>query len=588
MIDKCSKLQYTANISDQRCQHYTIDQGCLSVMHSSPPPPSSLPQSRPTKTQYRKAKPLPTQLLDHCTVCFEEQLYPQGFSLLSSALTSGTGSTVEAYIPPTQHLILAGTLIVHPQVTTRTTAPDKQAAADDALKYLRHVNSLLGPRESGLDKGFQFEDAAASIRRKRARTRVSDVASDEEGEKPGQIISPYVKKESLWANAEDFWCVIGWAFNCSITHPRRWERWKLWLNLMLDVIEDDLTTRLPEATKTYLESGSTAAIQTLLKDSMLAQYLSPIGEGRNNKRRLMRAILADGKDRSLKEFPEIWRHETKPPKQTQDVRVSKKRKLDLENGEFGDYLDDSDEESLESSIRLSRSVTAFSNPQWSRAASEDEDESDEETTGGKTPNAVDLRTTVEAFGGMESIQLRQRILGLLTLFCSKNPDAFLDTEDLFDLYTEFLRPLPLAVFQQFALPTKPWLGPNSQASLNQMLLRPLLVATAPAYNENALTQAEFETYYACYPANSTTAVDNAKVSLLVENLLRLLWSSESLQSTKKLRQDVEQGIAARKEKVGFDGRKSVGPKTKANEEALVVMKCSAERMLTILDLCLSS
>ena len=551
-------------------------------MHTSPPPPSSLPQSRLVKSQYRKAKPLPTQLLDHCTVCIEEQLYSQGFALLSSALTAGTGTAIEAHIPPTQHLALAATLIVHPQLTTRTTSPDKHAAADDALRYLRHVNSLLGPRHSGLDKAFQFEDST-STRGKRARTRVSDVASDDESEKPGQITSSYAGKESLWANAEDFWSAVGWVFNCSVAHPHRWERWKLWLGLMIDVLEDDLEARMPEATKAYIESGSTAAIQEVLKDSMLAQYLSPIGEGRNNKRRLMRAILADGKSKSRAEFLEIWKHETKPPKQTQDVRFSKKRKLDLENGDFGDYLDASDEESLESSVHRSRSVTAFSNAQRSRAASEDGDESDAESMGVKTPNGTNSRGGLESLGGIESIHLRQRILALLALFCSKNPDAFLDTEDLFDLYTEFLRPLPLAVFQQFALPTKPWLGPNSQASLNQMLLRPLLVASAPAYNENSLTQAEFETYYARFAANSTTAVDNAKVSLLIENLLRLLWSSKSLTSTPKLRQLVEQGIAARKNKMEFDGRKSTGARAKANEEAVDVMECSAGRMLITLD-----
>ena len=30
----------------------------------------------------------------------------------------------------------------------------KQTAANDALSYLRHVNSLLGPQQSGLDKAF--------------------------------------------------------------------------------------------------------------------------------------------------------------------------------------------------------------------------------------------------------------------------------------------------------------------------------------------------------------------------------------------------------------------------------------------------
>ncbi|KAK3698899.1 hypothetical protein LTR37_016776 [Vermiconidia calcicola] len=529
-------------------------------------------------------RPLPIQLLDHCTVCIEEQLYSQAFSLLSDALTSGTGSSGEAHIPPTQHLALAATLVVHPQLTTRTTSPDKQVAADDALRYLRHVNSLTGPRASGLDQAFRFCDAATSIRGKRTRTRVSGIGSDDEDEKPGRIRSPYVEKESLWTNAEGFCDVLGWAFNCSIAHRHRWDRWKLWLDLMLEVLQDDLEARLPEAEKLYEATGSIAAVESILKDSMFSQHVSSIGAGRNNKRRLMRAVLADGKQKSLAEFGEIWKHEAKAPKQKQEDRSSKRRKLDLENGDYGDYFDNSDEDSLQSSIRRSRSVTANPSKQQSRAASKHEDDSEEEANGTRTPNASGSAADVDSFGGMDALHLRQRILALLTLFCSKNPEAFLDTEDLLDLYTEFLRPLPLAVFQQFVLPTKPWLGPNSQASLVQMLLRPLLVQTAPPYNENALRQAEFEAHYAPFAANSTSYVDNAKVSLMIESLLRLLWSSGKVEYAPKLRRLVEQGIQARKEKAAWDGRKKVGVKLKADADALLVMECSAERMLTILDM----
>jgi hypothetical protein len=369
-------------------------------------------------------------------------------------------------------------------------------------------------------------------------------------------------------------------FNCSVAHRHRWERWKLWLNLIIDIFQDELEDRLPDAEKLYTATGSTAAIAGMLEDTMLAQYLLPLGEGRNNKRRLMRAVLADGRQKSLAEFGEIWKNETKAPKQRQDERTVKRRKLDLENGDFGDYLDDSEDDSLASSVRRSRSTTAPATAHASRAVSDDQDEGEDEANEiARLPGAG-----LDMLGSMESIQLRKRILALLSLFCSKNPDAFLDTEDLFDLYTEFLRPLPLTAFQQFVLPAKPWLGPNSQASLNQMLLRPLLVATAPAYNENALTQSEFATHYAPFAANNTSSVDNAKVSLLVEGLLRLLWSSKNLKMTPALRRAVEQGISARKEKTAFDGRKKVGERVKRDEAALSSMECSAERMIAVMDL----
>lgn len=467
---------------------------------------------------------------------------------------------------------------MHPALTTRTDSSDKHIAADDALKYLRHVNSLLGPQPSGLDKAFQFGSSSNAARGKRAKTRLSDIATDEERDQSDKIRLTYIDTDALWTNAEDFWCVVGWAFNCSVAHPARWERWKLWLSLVLDVLEDDLEARLPEATRTYIDYGTTDAVRKVLQDSMLSQYLAPIGEGRNNKRRLMRAVLANGTSKSLAEFPEIWKRETRPPKQKQDGRLNKKRKLDIDNSEFGDYYDHSDNNSPATSIRRSRSITAPPTANASRAASDDSDDSEAGS------NDQLSKPSIETHGGIESLHLRQRILALLTLFSTKNPDAFLDTEDLFDLYTEFLRPLPLPVFQQFVLPAKPWLGPNSQASLNQMLLRPLLVATAPQYRDNALTRTEFEVYYAPFAANGAGAVDNAKASLLVEGLLRLLWKAGQLTVTENLRAVVRRGIDARREKVAFDGRRKVRVRRVEDVEAMAAMQCSAERMMVVLDM----
>jgi hypothetical protein len=543
-------------------------------MHESTPP-SSLPQSRHRDIKYRSSRSLPVPLLDSCSIWIEEQLYSQAFSLLTDSLTPGAGTPLSAFTPPPQHLALAATLSAHPRFTTRTTSQDKHAAADDALKYLRSVNGLVGAANAGLDRAFRFAEADNINRGKRARPKGSDL-DVELDEQPGQLTSPYIGKESLWTNADDFWSVVGWAFNCSVVQSHRWERWKLWLDFMIDVLQDDLESRLPDAEKLYAATGNTHAIEELLRPSILAQYLQPLGEGRGNKRRLMRAVLADGRRNSLAEFGEIWKNETKQPRKQEEDRASKRRKLDLEKGEYGDYFDDSEDDSLANSVRRSRSTTAPPTAQLSRApsGSEDDDAADASTS----PASIDI------LGGMKSLHLRQRLLALLTLFCTKNPEAFLDTEDLFDLYTEFLRPLPLPIFQQFVVPAKPWLGPNSQASLIQMLLRPLLSATAPAYNENALTQREFEMHYAPFAAANVTAVDNAKVGLLLEGLLRLLWSSKALEVTAELRRVVKLGIGARQERAAGDARKKGEGRAKIEEEALAVLQASAQRMMVVLDM----
>ena len=464
-------------------------------------------------------------------------------------------------------------------MTSRTWDKDKHAAANDALSYLKTAVKTIGVRGARLDQACKFmpkvqtRDREKSKRAKNKKGRPSlDRIAEDEGEEDGRIRSLYAGKEALWSNAEDFWSVVGWAFNCSVVHKHRWERWKVWLDFMLDVLSSDLGVRAAEGT---------------VEQCMLAHYLRPIGEGRNSKRRLMRAVLADGGQKSIAEFGEIWKTETKLPKtKKEDERHSKKRKLDLENGEFGDYFDnDSDIDSpAATSLPHSRSASAFPPSRASRAPSgdlEDRDNDNPTTSNGKL-------TGIASFGGVDSINIRKRLLALLVRFCHLSPTTFLDTEDLFDLYTEFLRPLPLPVFQPLVFSASSrqssWLGPNEQSGLDQMLLRPLLASAAPAYNDNALTQSDFERHYAQYAANTTSASDNAKVGLLVEDLLRLLWKNGDLVYSEKLRKAVEKGIKARTDKVAFDGRRKTGAKAKEDEEAAMLMEGSGERMLACLDM----
>ncbi|KXL47524.1 hypothetical protein M433DRAFT_57801 [Acidomyces richmondensis BFW] len=503
-------------------------------------------QRRGIQECYRSTKPIPSQLLDHCTVCLEEQLYCQAFELFSCALISGTGSALPAQIPPPQYLALAATLTVHPSFTNRTRSEDKHDAANKALRYIQDVLTLCGSRASGIYKAFQYKPKPTSSRcykKQVSGRRQAQVNSDSEDES-GRLHSTYASTESLWQNAEDFWSVIGWAFNCSVAHRARWVRWKLWLEVMLDTLEVDLKACVSE---------------DCVHESIFAQYLNSIGESRNNKRRLMRAILADGKQKSLAEFGEIWRNETQPPKPKKgDDRFGSNRKLDVENGEFGDYFDDSDNESREESARNSTSQR-------------------------KVIVAGD-QNSIEGFGGVDSMNFRRRILALLIQYCTIEPHTFLDTDDLLDLYTEFLRPLPLPIFRQFVLPSKPWLDSKEQFSLDQMLLRPLLSHAVPVYDENAITQQDFELHFAPFCSNLSNVVDNAKLSLLVEDLLRLLWRMGRLSYSEALKVSVEEGIEARRCKVLVGGRRKAGFRAAEDEEARAILEHSGKRMLAILDM----
>ncbi|KAI7329395.1 hypothetical protein KC315_g6167 [Hortaea werneckii] len=547
-----------------------------------------IPASRPSSgSSAGQMEGIPAALLSELLVKLEEGLYPNAFAQLSSLLNSSNYSAASfpARVPPHQIIALAATLSVHPRLTTRARDGETMKNADSALDFLRAVWKDCGAGAAGLGLGQSLAFASASgeraVRGQRQRGSRRGVVkplemSEHSAEDGFKLRNRYSDKDSIWTNAEDFWHVLGWAFNCSILHQTRWKRYLLLLDWMLNALSSDLK---------YNAKHDTA------DQSILAKYLSSVGEGRNNKRRVMRAILADGGTRSTGEFPEIWKNETKPPKrkaEDEGAQMDKKRKLDLEAGEFGDYYNNSDSD-LDSpatgSLPRSRSATSLPPAKGSRNPSGDEQRS--QSTAG-------VSSTLASFGGLDSLNLRRQTLDLLVRLSQLSPATFLDTEDLFDLFTEFLRPLPLPIFQQLVF-TSPSPSPgdddttrdfgiNEQSSLDQMLLRPLLASTAPAYHENCLTQDDFETHFAPFAANTHSATDNAKVALLLEDLLRLLWRSGNLEWRKDLQIVVVRGIEARREKVAFDGRRKKSQRAKEDEEAVAMMEKCGERMLVVLDL----
>jgi hypothetical protein len=546
---------------------------------SSAPTSSQLEPTRPPPS-YRNVQPLPHQLLEHCTVCLEEQLFSQAILLLSSTITAGNGTSKPAFVPPAPHLSLLATLVVHPSMTTRTTSKEKQTAADDALRYLRHVNTLTSADASGLTKALQFRDGDSS-RSKRARTRHSgDISSDDENEDPGRIRSNYAMKDSLFANAEDFWAVVGWAFNCSVAHRNRWDRWRLWLEFVLDVLEDDLDSRHRQARESPEERDE------VLSKSLLAHYLAPfVDQGRGPKRRIMRAILADGTQTSLNQFPSVFTNETLPPKVKQETKLGAKRSLDLDQGDFGDYFDSDSDSTPGPQQKSGRTSTRRSSTNLSRQDS---------PASPSTPQPQPTSSTpLSSHGGFESLSLRLRLLALLTTISSLSPSLFLDPEDLFDLYTEFLRPLPLPVFSFFILPNpnstsraRRTIDANSLASLIQMLLRPLLSSAAPVSNANSLTAESFATHFAPFAANVSSVGENARVGICVEGLLRLLWTEGVLANAgedvrRNVKRAVETGITIREEKASGDGRRKNAGKSAEEWRFLVA---GGERMRALLEM----
>ncbi|WPH01742.1 Hypothetical protein R9X50_00459400 [Acrodontium crateriforme] len=509
--------------------------------------------------QYRPVKPLAPEILGQVTLYLEQRLYQQGFSLLFSTLTAGTGyPSVAAHIPSLQHLVFASTLIVHPSVTTRTNAADRHAGANDALKYLRHVNELVGPRSSGLVTALRFANAGGFRASRRARLPPNDVAGEDDDEL-SKINSPLME-DSIWAKAEDFWSVVGWAFNCSVAHSERWKRWEVWLGLMVDILEADLAI---------------AAETNDGENCLLSAYLSPfVNQGRSNKRRLMRALLADGSPKSLAEFGEVWKNETKLAKKKDEkaemLQMRKRKKLDLDKEEYADYLDsDSENDGISTSKSQSRRPSL---PLEDGDIEEEEDEPE----GDQKDNSLTRLSS--------SIPLRQRFLALLSQYTTQHPALFLPPDELYDLYTEFTRPLPLPIFQLLILPAKRFLPPTSQISLTQTLLCALLATPGPPCQPQHLTQEIWQAKYALATATNSGAGDNAKLSLLIEDLLSALSKAGALKPGPEVLGFVTEGVLARETKAGFDARRKTGDKAKDEVEATKILKLSGVRMKTLVQM----
>jgi hypothetical protein len=436
------------------------------------------------------------------------------------------------------HLSLAATLAVHPALTTRTTSGEKHGQANSALQLLRLTNTVVGPVGADVNSAFAFKRFVTNV------SRPTDTDSPTSEEK---IDTPFARNESLWSRAEDFWHVVGWAFNCSCLkstpmYAQRWERWSLWLGFMLQVLEDDWEVRCA--------AGE-------CQRSLMWQSVATASGGYGKHRRILRAIFADGSEKATNEFREVFRNELKGP--TKDSEKVKKREVDVnvEAEIYGDYMardddDFSDDEILATAGKRTRTrdpSTRRVTPRNSAASLKGEYESGE----AEIPS-----DGTALLGGSETVSLRLRLLNLLSSVAGQFPSDFMEAEELFTLFVEFIRPLPLPAFQLVVLPSLfPAFSDDAHLTLCELLLQRMLEAAAPnTRSERYLTQSKMEHFYLPYAANKASHVDNAKVSLLLESMLRSFFRAGSLQRKPELGKALEAGIEARCRKVRTDSQRT--------------------------------
>ena len=394
---------------------------------------------------------------------------------------------------------------------------------------------MVGSVNSGLDEAFVFSGVGISSRRGggggggRRRAIAEDSSPTDSG--PDEIENDLAQTGAVWAQAEDFWQVIGWAFNCSVLHQKRWARWCLWIEYMLDVFEEDWKARELQDMVTDDEEADEQR-----EKSMIVRSLSAEGITTGRERKIVRAIFADGSSRSAAEFPEIWKNETKDRRKEVETKKMP-TKIDIEADNYGDYMDEDDDSELEAS----------SEPNLS------------ETKSSSLPNP--LTTDLSApLGGTPALNLRLRFLSLLSNVSANLPGSFTTLGSLYDNYLEHIRPLPTPTFFMLISPAQlgHFFSAPAASSLVLYILRSLITSAAPTptpargnnddNDDDLLRQQVLEENYLPFPANTGSIADNAKVSLCVETLLRLSDRHLGLTWTPALQDAVESGIAAREAK----------------------------------------
>ncbi|OJD24380.1 hypothetical protein ACJ73_04258 [Blastomyces percursus] len=551
-------------------------------------PQEEIPEDSPAP-KYRRAKPLPFELSRHCNIYFEEKLYHQALHLLLSLLSSNTIASGPAFVPTTQQLAVAATLVVHPSTTTLAKSREAAHASTTALQLLRLTNKLVGPLSAQFGNAFAFTRFASS---RHGGSRHKNDGSGGAGAPRLDsclINMDIAHRGSIWFRSEDFWSAVGWAFNCAVLYPKRWSRWRVWLEFMCDVLEDDWAEREKSIDSSGNGVGTPSSDDTL-RQSLIFKYISGTSGVSGRHRRIVRAIFADGNQASLNEFKMIFRNELKEPEKDKDHLKRRETDVNVDEGIFGDYLarDEDDVDEANDAIytgdarpsRPKRSRTTAPAP-FSRSA-ENLDMHPSYKSSGITYS--DQETLL---GDVSSISLRQRLMQILSRVSNALPEDYMTVEDLYRLLGEFVRPLSLPTFQ--LLVSNPMLtsfADNARTTLCMTILS-ILLHQHPNSQQTYINQTTLEKYCLPFAANTNDAIENAKVSILLETLLLLLASNDMLQARPSLRAAIQEGIIARADKTQSDAKKSQD-KRKLNELGLVWLIESGERMTYLVEKLLSS
>jgi hypothetical protein len=156
------------------------------------------------------------------------------------------------------------------------------------------------------------------------------------------------------------------------------------------------------------------------------------------------------------------------------------------------------------------------------------------------------------------------------------PDHFTDPGSFYDSsVADVFLPLPTGVFS-LILSTSQLLG-IYQIALNSNLLFPLVSAKVPNYALSEPKQSDFEKSILSARATTQTYEKNAKVSIIVEQMVLFMMENQVLEPTDALRTSMELGINAR---MRVKRKKEISAE---EEQAKVLLEGTDKRLLGLLE-----
>lgn len=482
---------------------------------------------------------------------------PQALESLTGVITPGLstpGNPPAALVPPHTHIRLITTLITHPYLTTQLSRNEPTPTAPiTAFLLLRRILKLIGPLNANFSTAWAF-DATRSRGTRRAKKEI-DRDNSPSYTTDDYLASELATTDSPFALAEDLWIIVGWAFTCSVSHPKRWRWWKLELEVLLDVLEADWEDRLEstKATRNPVALGNPVT----LENSLIVRML-PDTKGSAGYKKVIRAILANSTGGSLNNWCPVYKDElsTKRPR--------KKNMGSLDNSFIGDSDSDSDHTTpITSKIKAPSEDTDMLDP---------DEGSDDEEPG--------LSTAAGEWGGMDALVLRQRWLTLLSSVAFH--ECYIPIEDLYHEYQEMILRFSISSFVLFTNTLVP-ADIEYRSSLNQLILATIISSHSPAPRKDEsdnLTAKKIIERYLPFPANTNGVIDNAKVAVLLESMLRMLVTEVGMRWSEELEKAVEVGIGARAAKVSGGGRRA---EREAEREARWVWEGAEERLRGMVD-----